>query len=272
MEDARSVSRRGPGTAIWSLLAILLLLPGRAAAAPRMTSFVHSVGFSFDYPSKWRVKRLDEGLMLAPHDAGTDAGGRPLEVLVIGFIGAEAADPFDPSFVDAFERHYRSLVPDLSRAGDMDWVKTSMGLGLLIPFEDRFGNPHRVYCAVHGKLGIFLAHVARKDTVRPRFNRVREVFSSFSWTESMVDPALVRAWTDVAREPADQTPDRWVFARDGRLRRTERGGFYSSYDGVLNVVWDHGVEESYLYTLSNRPAGGAQLELRGPGGEALRLH
>ena len=272
MGAASLAGRRSSVTAYWSLLSILLLLPGSIDAAPRMTNFVHSVGFSFDYPSKWNVRRLDEGLALTPPDVGTDATGRPQEVVVIGFLGAGVADPFDPSFVDAFERHYRSLVPNLTRAGDMDWLQTSMGLGLLLPFKDRFGNPHRVYCAVRGDLGIFLAHVTGSDTARSRLTAVQQIFSSFSWTESMVDPALVRAWTGVHQEMEDQAPERWVFAQNGRLQHTERGGFYSSYGGVLNIVWDHGREESYLYKLSDRPEGGAQLELKGPGGEALQLH
>ncbi len=271
------------GLAARCLILILLLAAGSAGAAPRTTSFVHSVGFSFDYPSKWSVKRLDEGLLLTPHDAGTDAGGRPLEVIVIGFVGASAGDPFEPSFADAFVRHYRSLVPDLMRVGDMDWLETSIGLGLMVPFKDRVGNPHRVYCAVHGQLGIFLAHVTRSDTVRSRIDLVGKIFSSFNWTDSLVDPALVRAW-DAPPEPANRAPaqeatdtaaDRWIFSDDGRLRRANiepAGGFYSSSRGVLNIVWDHGLEESYRYTVSPRPEGGSQLELKSPAGDALHLH
>lgn len=287
MEDTSHVGRRGHLFRIstWCAICLLSLLAGAVAAAPRKTNFVHNVGFSFDYPSKWSVKRLDEGLMLAPHDVGRDAAGRPLEVIVIGFVDAGATDPFDPSFADAFDRHYRSLVPQVSRVGDMDWLETSsMGLGLLMPFEDQSGSPHKVYCAVHGELGIFLAHVARSRDARPKDALVREIFSSFSWTETILDPALVRSWTD-APPPADQPVDRWVFAEDGRLRRaagelsrgmrtpdTEHGGFYSSSGGVLNIVWDHGIEESYLYTVSKRPEGGPQLELRSPGGEPFQLY
>ena len=286
MEDACVAGRwnRVAGTTAWIVICGLLFLAASAAAAPRKTSFVHAVGFSFDYPSKWTVKRLDVGLMLAPHDVDVDAGGRPLEVIVVGFLDAGVTDPFDPSFAGAFERHYRSLVPGLSRAGDMDWLPTSMGMGLLIPFEDERGNPHRVYGAVHGELGLFLAHVARADAVRPRVARVREIFASFGWTDSAIDPALVRAWTGAPREAADRESDQWEFASDGRLRRAVgeprgvqapqggRGGFYSTSGGVLNILWDHGLEESYLYTVSKRPEGGPQLELRSPAGEALRLH
>ena len=120
--------------------------------------------------------------------------------------------------------------------------------------------------------------------MRPRTAAVRQIFSSFDWTAGLVDPALVRAW-DAPSEPVDpasaqgragETADRWVFSDDGRLRRAAAepvaGGFYSSSGGVLNIVWDHGLEESYLYTVSKRPEGGSQLELKSPAGDALRLY
>ena len=282
MKDAGAAGRSHLS---WIIAALPLLLAGNAAAAPRTTTFVHSVGFSFDYPSKWQVQRLEEGLLLTPGGVERDSAGRSLEVIVIGFVDAATADPFDPAFAGAFESHYRSLVPDLSRAGDMDWLKTSVGTGMLIPFQDRYGFPHNVYGAVHGELGIFLAHVARSEEVRLRTGAVRDIFASFRWTESAIDPVLVRSWTGVAPELPERAADRWVFARDGRLKRVAdgaargarvsgevRGGFYSSSGGVLNIVWDHGVEESYLYKVSRLPGGGPQLELQLPGGEALRLH
>ena len=121
MDDRVAGSPGHPLHAMAWVVVCALLLAGSAGAAPRKTNFVHSVGFSFDYPSKWEVKRLSEGLLLAPNDAGFDGSGRPLEVVVIGFLDAGATDAFDPSFPDAFERHYRSLVPDLSRAGFIEW-------------------------------------------------------------------------------------------------------------------------------------------------------
>ncbi len=269
-----SLAARLSGALAWSMV-VLLLLAGSASAAPRTTTFVHSVGFSFDYPSKWQVKRLDEGLLLTPGGVDRDPVGKPLEVIVIGFVDVGATDAFDPAFAGAFESHYRSLVPNLSRSGDMDWLKTTVGMGMLIPFEDRYGYPHRVYGAMHGELGIFLAHVARSDDVHLKTGAVRDIFASFRWTESAVDPALVRSWTDLTSQSPERAADRWVFADDGRLRRLAgeaSGGFYSSSGGVLNIVWDHGIEESYLYEVSRRPEGGPQLELRPPDGEALRLH
>ncbi|MEM7587207.1 MAG: hypothetical protein AAF560_27705, partial [Acidobacteriota bacterium] len=65
-----------------SLVAGCLLLLGGASelAAAQQTQFVHAVGFSFDYPSKWRLERVQEGVMLVPHDVSNDASGRPKEL------------------------------------------------------------------------------------------------------------------------------------------------------------------------------------------------
>ena len=250
---------------------LLFMLAGAASAAPRSTTFVHSVGFSFDYPAKWKLERVQEGMMLIPNNAGTDGGGRPLELVVIGFVDAAGVtDPFDPSFADAFVRGYRAIVPDVNRVGDLDWVETPMGTGLVVPFEDRRGNGHRLYCNVRGNLGIFLAHVAQHRSIRPQNARVGRIFSSFTWTDSVIDPNLVRSWIVAPEDESEEAlAGRWSFADHGRLRYaaedSERRGFYSSFDGVLSVVWDYGVEESYLYKVSDDGSGGAELELRRPG-------
>ena len=262
------------------LLVSLLLaaLAASAAAGPKTTHFIHSVGFSFDYPSKWQLKRIQEGMMLIPHNAARDSGGRPMELLIIGFVDtAGVTDPLEPAFANAFEQRYRSIVPTVGRAGDLDWLASPLGPGLRVPYQDSRGNQHQLYCTVHGDLGIFLAHVVQGSTIRPKTAAVRQIFSSFGWSESVIDPALVRSWTQAtgtATTPAP-TADRWTFATDGRLRRAaepEQGGYYSSHSGVLNIVWDHGVEESYLYTVAASANGGEQLELRHPDGDALRLH
>ncbi|MCP3958107.1 MAG: hypothetical protein GY719_09665 [bacterium] len=265
-----------------AVLAQILLLAAIAtsasAAAPRATTFVHSVGFSFDYPAKWKLERVREGMMLIPHTAGTDGGGRPLELVVIGFVDAAGVtDPFDPSFADAFENGYRAIVPDLARVGDLDWVESPMGTGLVVPFQDRRGNHHRLYCNVRGNLGIFLAHVAQDRSVRPQHARVRQIFSSFGWSDSVIDPELVRSWRVARDAEAEETlAGHWSFADHGRFRYiaedSERRGFYSSFGGVLSVVWDHGVEESYLYKVSSVDGVAAELELQRPGGEALHFH
>ena len=262
------------------LLACLLLaaLAASAAAGPKTTNFVHSVGFSFDYPSKWQLKRIQEGMMLIPHNAARDSAGRPMELVIIGFVDtAGVTDPVEPSFANAFEQRYRSLVPSLGRTGDLDWLASPLGPGLLVPYQDSRGNQHQLYCTVHGDLGIFLAHVVQRSTVRSKTAAVRQIFSSLRWSESVIDPALVRSWTQAAGPATASMPsaDRWTFATDGRLRRAvepERGGYYSSHGGVLNIVWDHGVEESYLYEVAAGADGGKQLELRHPDGDAVRLH
>lgn len=282
MDDATPAGRRIPlfePTGRCLLAIVLLAAFGvSVAAGPATTSFVHAVGFSFDYPAKWKLKRVEEGMMLIPPAAGTDAAGRPLELVIIGFVDtAGVTDPFDPTFSSAFENRYHAVVPRLARTGDLDWLKTPMGTGMLVPYEDEHGNEHRLHCAVHGDLGIFLAHVVQSRSVRPSTRKVREIFSSFGWSDSVIDPALVRSWTpanDLA-DFHDAPEDHWTFATDGRLRRAaepKRGGFYSSFGGVLNIVWDHGVEESYLYTVSNGEDSDARLELRHPSGDALRFH
>ncbi len=261
------------------LCTVLLLaaLAVSVAAGPQTSNFVHAVGFSFDYPIKWQLKRVQEGMMLIPHKAVRDSAGRPMELMFIGFVDtAGVTDPFEPSFADAFERRYRSIVPSLARSGDLDWLDSPLGTALLVSYLDGRGNQHQLYCAVHGDLGIFLAHAVQDGAQRLRPAMAGQIFSSFGWTDSVIDPALVRSWTQAASPAATAEPaaDRWTFATDGRLRRTtgpEHGGFYSSINGVLNIVWDHGVEESYLYTVASGVDGGPRLELRHPDGAALRL-
>ena len=212
MENARLARRRNPRfettrrgyaclPSAGRLLAILLLaaFAASAAAAPQTTSFVHSVGFSFDYPTKWQLKQIQEGIMLIPHNAVRDAAGQPMELVIIGFVDtAGVTDPFEPSFANAFEQRYRSIVPSLARGGDLDWLNSSLGTGLLVPYEDSRGNRHQLYCAAHDDLGIFLAHVTQRGTVRRPNGKVQQIFSSFSWTESMIDPALIRSWSRAA--------------------------------------------------------------------------
>ena len=254
---------RSPGTPIYlGVLAALVLhfAVAPATAAPKTTQFTHSVGFSFDYPTKWNLKYLREGLMLIPHDVDKDpATGKPLELAVIGFVGvAGVTDPFDPSFPDAFEEKYRSLVPRTRRIAEIDWLETPMGTSLVVPFEDAMGNRHTLYCTVLGDLGIFLGHISQ-GVYRPQNAKMRQIFSSFSWTDSVIDPDLARSWT-VAEDSDELIAGRWTFTENGRFRHaeltagSERSGFYSSYDGVLNIVWDHGTEESYFYSVS-RPHG-----------------
>ena len=254
----------------------LAMLAASVVAGPQLTSFVHTVGFSFDYPSKWELKRADEGSMLIPNKVTRDASGRPMELMIVGFVDTHGVtDPFEPSFVNAFERRYRSFVPTATRAGDLDWLESPMGTGLLVSYDDGRGNLHQVYCVAHGDLGIFLAHLIQGDVARPKANLARQIFSSFGWADSPIDPALVRSWTQEAgvAQPTELSEQRWTFATNGRLERAglDRGGFYSSFNGVLNIVWDHGVEESYTYEVASGVDGGLRLELRDPDGAALRL-
>ena len=182
---------------------LLVAVVGVVEAAPQTTRFVHSVGFSFDYPTKWSLETVVEGLMLLPHNVGTDYRGRPLELVVIGFVDtAGVTDPFDPSFANAFERGYRAIVPDITRVGDLDWIETSMGTGMVVPFEDPRGTRHHLYCNVRGGLGVFLAHVSSS---RPQTAKVRQIFSSFGWTESVIDPVLVRSWTAAGNEVSNRS-------------------------------------------------------------------
>ena len=279
MDDANLAGRPiHPRTRAGWLLGVLLLavFATPLEAARGTTRFVHSVGFSFDYPAKWSLQRVREGIMLVPHDIGTDSGGRPLELVVIGFVDTTGIiDPFDPSFAVAFEQQYQSMIPGVRRSGELDWVDSGMGTGLLVPFDDDNGNRHGLYCTVHGELGIFLVHVTQGKAARSRVQRVRQILSSFGWSDSVIDPELVKTWTAVRDAGTTQAaPARWSFATNGRLRYAEtsdfeRAGFYSSFDGVLNIVWDYGVEENYLYTLDDQ---GAELKLRRPDGEASRYH
>ncbi len=256
---------------------LIFTVAASVAAGPQLTSFVHSVGFSFEYPSKWELKRVDEGSMLIPNKVTRDAAGRPMELMIVGFVDTRGVtDPFEPSFVNAFERRYRSFVPTAIRAGDLDWLKSPMGTGLLVSYDDGRGNLHQLYCVAHGDLGIFLAHLVQGDLARPKAAMARQIFSSFGWADSPIDPALVRSWTQDgdSAQPAELVEQRWTFATNGRLERAglDRGGFYSSFNGVLNIVWDHGVEESYTYEVASGVDGGPRLELRDPDGAALRLH
>lgn len=261
------------------LLGSLLLLVGAAsvAAGSQLTSFVHTVGFSFDYPTKWQLKRVDEGSMLIPNKVTRDAAGRPMELMIVGFVDTRGVtDAFEPTFINAFERQYRSFVPAAFRVGDLDWLESPMGTGLLVSYDDGRGNLHQLYCVAHGDLGIFLSHVIQGDVGRPKAAIARQIFSSFGWADSVIDPALVRSWTQDGNSapPAELVEERWTFATNGRLERvgSERGGFYSSFNGVLNIVWDHGVEESYTYEVAPGVDGGPLLELRDPDGDSLRLY
>ena len=279
MENARVVGRRTHLRAYFGCLwgAVLLTIPSvDVTAGPQTTRFTHAVGFSFDYPTRWDLERVQEGLMLVPHDAGTDSGGRPLELIVIGFVDTTGVtDPFDPSFSLAFEHKYQSMIPGIQRTGELDWVESGMGIGLAVPFDDASGNHHSLYCTAHGDLGIFLAHVTRDQAPRSRIQRARRILSSFDWSESVIDPNLLKTWNAIAStKPAQEEPaGHWSFNDEGRLRYAEssdfeRSGFYSSFDGVLNIVWDHGVEENYLYTVDPQRA---ELKLKRPDGEALRF-
>lgn len=277
MVNARVNRRTHSGILPTALLALVLTVAPAAtvSAGGGTTTFVHAVGFSFDYPTKWDLQRVQEGLMLIPHDAGTDAGGRPLELAVIGFVDtAGITDPFDPSFAEAFERRYESMIPGVHRVGEMDWVASGTGTGVLVPYEDGNGNRHRLYCTVHEQLGIFLVHVTQGRNTRSRTARVETILASFGWNDSVIDPELVKTWTAVPSPEANtETAGHWSFSTDGRLRYAEsndfeRAGFYSSHDGVLNIVWDHGEEVSYLYSVDRRSS---VLELQHPGGEAWRL-
>ncbi len=268
-----------PGVLLGCLFATVLLIAPTATveAGSQTTSFVHSVGFSFDYPTKWELQRVQEGLMLIPHDAGTDAGGRPLELIVIGFVNtAGITDPFDPAFSVAFEQRYQAMIPGIQRTGELDWVASGMGTGVVAPFDDANGNRHGLYCAVHGELGIFLAHVTQGKTARSKAGRVQQILASFGWSDSVIDPDLVKTWTavDGSEKPQEDPAGHWSFATDGRLRYAEssdfeRAGFYSSFDGVLNIVWDHGVEENYLYAVDHHSA---ELKLHRSDSEAWRSH
>ena len=241
------------------------------AAAPQMTNFVHSVGFSFDYPSKWKLKSVQEGLLLLPKGVDVDAGGRPAEFVLIGFLDANAStDPFDPLFSNAFERRYREVFPGLRSTGEIDWLETGLGTGVHSTLADRLGNRHRLYCAVQGDLGVFLTYVAQGRSARAKSDATaRQIFASFNWTQSLIDPDLARSW--VQAQGPQGNPEQWSFAADGRISAADRGGFYSSYDGMLNIVWDHGVEESYQYQLSSGAEGAVELEIQGPDGEARRF-
>jgi len=248
------------------------------------TRYRHPEGFSFRHPRKWDLKPGDDVVVLIPGDAEKDASGEPLETFIVGGQEAEGVRrPDDPAVMQFFAQQF----PRLRRAGDTESLGTSLGRGVVFRLEGSVKGREivtTIYVVLHEDLGLFLAHVATRESAERRRGIARKIFSSFAWGTPRIDEALVGVWTRTRSSGSDVTSSgyigsstsrTWRFGSDGRFTYGATSRIFGHVEGAggqttldsgedkgvleggrwyvqgnrLQLVWSDGSEDTYIYSV-----------------------
>ena len=277
----------GMPRATHALLLFSLLAAEALAQQPAMATYKHPSGVFFQYPGNWQISEAQQALALLPPDLAKDEQGQPAEILLLSAEDADGiTSATDPRVAAFFEQQVRQKFPNAKRVGEPETVRTGLGAGVILTFEGTGDGGvelrHRVYAAIHEETGIFLAHMSRKDIAARRDNDAKTIFISLGAGPAQVDPALAHLWLrkEYYFSPSSGLPGGasgssttyiyWQFDQEGNVMYASRShlfmntdslsaigqgdsagdvwkGKYSTKDGVLQVAWSNGDQETYNY-------------------------
>lgn len=157
--------------------------------------YKHPTGGVLRYPQDWQVKEADEVLQLIPPNQGTAP-----EVLY--FVAAEDAEgitrPDDPQLIEAAEEQVTQFAPLLRRVGSVESVKSGANAGAKLAWEATGQNGQviraHLYITILKGQAVYLAGLGTRQRINQDDPTLREIFSTFAWSEAQIDRELIGVW------------------------------------------------------------------------------
>ncbi|MCF8722352.1 hypothetical protein LQ236_000372 [Nitrospina gracilis] len=262
---------------------LLLIAFTSTAQAENWKTFKHPAGIQFDYPGDWLLKEDESGIYVIPQPVQFNQQGIPEEFLLFQSVAAEGiTDPKDPRVAQFFDQIWTANFPGMKRSGQPKAFTTKLGAATVMTFEGKLpaGVTHRhvVFLTIHQDQGIYMIHLAPKNSKRVLENTAQKVFASLASTPPSIDSALLRSWSKSTTEGSvgvgasvfANSTITWTFKQDGTVlygsktrvdgHTTGLGvnahsegspnvttGRYSAANGQLFIYWEGGATERYTY-------------------------
>jgi hypothetical protein len=272
---------------------------GAEQAQAQTVTYRHPLGYSFEHPTGWRVEQRQQGTLILPGDAATDAAGNALEIIALSSQaapGIERAD--DPQVLAFFEQNS----PGMRRVSQVERLASGLGAGIVLTFEGTLNGidaRRRLYVTLHNGEAIYVMHESSRELGPKRDDAARAIFTSLSYAQPASDPQVVGQWrrsmntgsTDSRGGIFTQDDEAIVLHPDGRVEYgrsttisgTSSGvsilgggnpnvqrGRYTAAGGTITVTWEQGGTERFEYSVFMHE-GVPHLRI-GPSGSGARFY
>jgi hypothetical protein len=246
-------------------------------------TFSHPAGIKFRYPGSWLVKEDASGIYVIPQPITMSPQGIPEEFMMFQSVAAEGiTKPDDPRVAQFLDQLWTANFPGMQRNGKIGTVQTKLGPATVMTYEgqlpDGMNHRHKVFLTIHQDQGIFMVHLAPKNSKNGLAGTAQKIFTSLASTPPKIDSALLRSWSRSTTESsvgvgasvfANSTVT-WTFKQDGTVLYESRSrvdgntsdmgvsgysdsgpgvttGRFSAANGQLFIFWPNGNTERYQY-------------------------